>query len=291
MNQQQNQIKYLSSHMQTKQMNLLSHSRKKCVDGYAPQILQKSMSADRTCREKRWPLGCSSATVSQRPWGIKASGARVQRRRSPDASSQEHNDFLAQMAHPPRRRCQLIGIEELAPGLLSEPPSQLAPLLRTSLKSSSAMSMSTRSSSTGDDLRWPWTTVLPSTCVLPRPPSRDPWGGHPWSTRSSRGWGWGKWKRKKSSGGDEWVGAVWGKEMIRWEGSGSRRGCGLNVLTHVSPAKSVHSYHPAQSFVFCWVPCNFCGFFKMKWCHHVILFQFYQMKWNDVCQTSSKKEV
>jgi hypothetical protein len=35
-----------------------------------------------------------------------------------------------------------------------------------------------------------------------------------------------------------------------------------------------------------WVPYHFCEFFKMKWYHHVISFHFYQMKWNDGCQTS-----
>jgi hypothetical protein len=37
-----------------------------------------------------------------------------------------------------------------------------------------------------------------------------------------------------------------------------------------------------------WVPYHFCGFFKMKWYYHVISFYFYQMKWNDRCQTSPK---
>jgi hypothetical protein len=37
---------------------------------------------------------------------------------------------------------------------------------------------------------------------------------------------------------------------IRWERSGSGRGCGFNIVTHVSPAKMVSSYHGAHSFVF-----------------------------------------
>jgi hypothetical protein len=40
------------------------------------------------------------------------------------------------------------------------------------------------------------------------------------------------------------------KERIRWERSGSGRGRGFNIVTHVSTAKMVSSYHGVYSFVF-----------------------------------------
>jgi hypothetical protein len=47
-------------------------------------------------------------------------------------------------------------------------------------------------------------------------------------------------------------------------------------------------FHLMPNLNIYWVPCHFCGFFKMKWYHHVISFHFYQIKWNDGCQTSPK---
>jgi hypothetical protein len=37
-----------------------------------------------------------------------------------------------------------------------------------------------------------------------------------------------------------------------WERSGSGRGRGFNVVTHVSTSKTVSSYHGVYSFVFEW---------------------------------------
>jgi hypothetical protein len=40
------------------------------------------------------------------------------------------------------------------------------------------------------------------------------------------------------------------KERIKWERSGSGRGCSFNAVTHVLPPKMVSSYHGVYSFVF-----------------------------------------
>jgi hypothetical protein len=39
-------------------------------------------------------------------------------------------------------------------------------------------------------------------------------------------------------------------------------------------------FYPMSNHNTYWVPCYFCEFAKLKWYHHVILFYFYQIKWN-----------
>jgi hypothetical protein len=55
------------------------------------------------------------------------------------------------------------------------------------------------------------------------------------------------------------------------------------VMEFISNSMGFHLMPNLNTY---WVPCHFCGFLKMKWYHDVISFHFYQMKWNDGCQTS-----